>query len=290
MYPQPFEYVSPKSLNEAIDFLKKHEGSAKILAGGQSLIPLLKTRLSSFEYLVDISGLDNLKFLKKEGDVIRIGSLVTSGELEDSSLIRKDCIVLAETAAQVADPQVRNMGTVGGNLVHGDPGNDLPTPMIALDAKYTLQGPDGKREVNAPDFYLDSYATDVQEGEILTEIAVPIIQRRSGAAYIKQKRRAGDFSVAAVAAFISLNERNLCEKAALATTSVGPINSRCREAERFLVGKPLDRENVAAAARIIVEESDTKGDSYASKEFKERILVLVAKEAIDKAKDRAIGV
>lgn len=290
MYPQPFEYVSPKSLNEAISFLKDHEGDAKILSGGQSLIPLLKTRLTSFNYLVDISGISDLRFLRKDANHIMIGSLMTTGELEESPLIRQECHVLAETAGQVADPQVRNMGTIGGNLVHGDPGNDFPTTMMALDAKYVLHGPEGRREINASDFYLDSYLTNIKPGEILTDLIVPVTERRSGAAYVKQKRRAGDFSIAAVAAFLSLDGKNLCDRVALATTSVGPINARCYEAERFLSGKRLDQQNIAAAARIVVEESDAKDDAYASKEFKERVLALVTKEAISKAKDRAIGV
>lgn len=290
MYPQPFEYVSPGTLDEAIDFLKDHEDEAKIISGGQSLVPLLKTRLASFSYLVDISGISDLKFHRKDGNTLMIGSLTTTSEIEESSLIRQECHVLAETATQVADPQIRNMGTIGGNLVHGDPGNDFPTPMMALDAKYVLHSSDGKRVVNASDFYLDSYFTDIKEDEILTEIQVPVIERGSGAAYVKQKRRAGDFSIAAVAAYISLTDGSICDKVALATTSIGPVNARCTEAEKFLLGKRLDQQNIEAAARIVVEESDSKGDAYATREVKERYLEIVTVEAIIKAKDRALGV
>lgn len=290
MYPQSFEYVSPASLDEAIDFLSSHEGEAKILSGGQSLIPLLKMRLSSFGYLVDITGIQDLKYLRKDSDHIHIGSLVTTGELEESSLIRGNCYLLSETAAQVADPQVRNMGTIGGNVVHGDPGNDFPSAMMALGAKYVLHGPNGRREVPASDFYLDSYTTDVHTGEILTEVIVPVTGHRTGASYVKHKRRAGDFSIAAVAVYVSLSDSGTCDNAGIAVTSLGPINFRAKEAENFLVGERMTHEIIEGTARVIVDESRPTEDAYGSVEFKKQILQIVAREALEKARDRAVGV
>ena len=290
MYPQSFEYITPRTLKDAVKFLKEHEDESKILAGGQSLIPILKMRFASFGYIVDIGGLQDLSYIKRDGDNIRIGALVRTGEVEDSQEIRMNNILLAEAASQVADSQVRNMGTIGGNCVHGDPGNDLPSVMLALDATYRITGPDGSRDVGASSFYKDSYSTDLRETEILTEIVVPVIQHGSGGAYVKHKRRAGDFSIAAVAAFVTINELGNCGTARIAVTSIGPINFRSKKAEDFLVGKKLSDQNISKAVDLMVDSVEPAADPYGSTTFKKEILRLVGVEALSKATDRALGV
>ena len=290
MYPQSFEYVTPRTLKDAVKFLKEHEGESKILAGGQSLIPILKMRFAAFGYLVDIGGLQDLSYIKRDGDNIRIGSLARTGEIEESQEIRMNNILLAEAASQVADSQVRNMGTIGGNCVHGDPGNDLPSVMLALDATYRITGPDGSRDVPASSFYKDSYSTDLGDAEILTEIVVPVIQHGSGGAYVKHKRRSGDFSIAAVAAFVTINEFGSCGTARIAVTSIGPINFRSKQAEDFLVGKKLSDQNISKAVDLMVGSVEPVADPYGSVEFKKEILRLVGVEALSKATDRALGV
>ncbi len=290
MYPQSFEYIAPKSVSEAIEFLKKHEGEAKILAGGQSLIPLMKMRFASFPYLVDITGISDLHVLKRDGELLKIGSLVRTAELEDSQVVKNELLILAEAASQIADPQVRNMGTVGGNCVHGDPGNDLPSVMLALDARYTLKGPNGSRQISASDFYLDTYTTGLEEGELLTEIEIRKPAPSSGGAYVKHRRRSGDFSVAAVAAYIVLDETGMCKKAGLGVTSMGPTNFRAVKAEAFLAGKRLSEENIENAIEQMISEAKPSDDGYGTAEFKIDILRLVAQEAIHKAIDRAMGV
>jgi carbon-monoxide dehydrogenase medium subunit len=289
MYPQEFDYFVPKTVDEALSFLSAHE-NAKVLAGGQSLIPIMKTRVASFDYLVDLSNISDLRYIRKDGSEIHIGAMTTTGDIESSSLIRKDLMVLAETASQIADPQIRNVGTIGGNCSHGDPGNDMPALMLALNARYVIRGKEGRKEIKASNFYKGSFETALNGEEILTEIIVPATPHGTGAAYVKHKRRAGDFSIAAVAAFISLDGSSHCESAGIGMTSVGPTSIKAIEAERYLEGKQLTKDVISKAAEIMVSESDPMEDSYSSSEFKKEILGLVGKEAIAKAFDRASGV
>lgn len=290
MYPQSFEYVAPRTLKDAVDFLRQHEGEAKILAGGQSLIPILKMRFASFGYLVDIGGLQDLHYIKRDREDIRIGALAKTAEVEESQDIKMNDLMLAEAASKVADSQVRNMGTVGGNCVHGDPGNDLPSVMLALDAIYKVTGPSGSRDIPASEFYRDSYSTSLGDTEILTEIVVPVIQHGSGGAYIKHKRRSGDFSVAAVAAFVTIDGSGSCGTVRIAITSIGPINFRSRKAEEFLIGKKLSDQNIAKAVELMVNSAEPVADPYGSVEFKKEILRKIGIEALSKATDRALGV
>ena len=289
MYPQEFEYYAPKTIDEALSFLSTHQNS-KVLAGGQSLIPIMKMRVACFDYLVDLSNISDLRYIRKDGSEIHIGAMTTTGDIESSSIIRKELMVLSETASQIADPQVRNMGTIGGNCSHGDPGNDMPAVMLALNARYVIRGKEGRKEIKASSFYKGSFETALDEGEILTEIIVPTTPHRTGAAYVKHKRRAGDFSIAAVAAFISLDGLSHCESAGIGMTSVGPTSIKAVETERYLEGKQLTRDVINKAAEIMISESDPMDDSYSSSEFKKDILGLVGKEAIAKAFDRASGV
>lgn len=287
MTPGSFEYMAPATLSDALETMDKLGDDAKILAGGQSLIPLMKLRFAVFPYLVDLSRIEGLKYIKFEERILRIGAMTTTAELERSEEIAKRFTALTDAASQIADPLVRNMGTVGGNVCHADPGNDLPAVMISLGADFHLESKKETRKVNAADFFVDTFTTSVGRGELLTEIAIPIRERHTGSAYIKHRRRAGDYSVAGVAVCLSFDEERKCSSAGIGLTSVGPKAIRASDAERELAGREINSRIVEKAAGIAVEESDPADDFYGTKEFKRKVLNGITVEAIMLAASRA---
>lgn len=288
MYPPDFEYYAPTRIDDALNLLSEHGEDAKILAGGQSLIPLLKLRLASFPYIIDISGIEDMKYIKEEEEQLRIGSVVTIGDVEDNAMVKSSYYILHEIAAQIADPLVRNRGTVGGNITHGDPSNDMPAGMIALKAKLVLQGKKGKRIVDSDSFILEPFTTILEEGEILTEILIPKASTQTGGCYIKQRKNAGDFSVAAIAVQLTLNEDERVEKAGIGLVSVAPRPVRAAKAERYIEGEKINDSTVKEVAKIIVEESEPSTDFYGSAEFKKKILGIISEDAINLAFERAL--
>jgi carbon-monoxide dehydrogenase medium subunit len=287
MTPGSFEYIAPDSLSDAFEIMAKHGDDAKILAGGQSLIPLMKLRFASFPYIIDISRIDGLKYIRHEGGVLRIGSMTTTAELERSEEIKNHFTVIAEAASQIADPLIRNMGTVGGNVCHADPGNDLPAVMISLGAMFHLQSKSGSRTVDASNFFVDTFTTAIAKGEMLTEVTIPDGPEPSGSAYIKHKRRAGDYSVAAVAVSLSFGKDNECSAAGIGMTSVGPRAIKASKAEAVLTGRVIGRKVVEDAAEAAVDESETSDDFYGTRDFKKRVLREITGEAIATAAIRA---
>jgi carbon-monoxide dehydrogenase medium subunit len=204
MIPPAFEYLRPKTIPEAITLLQQHGDDAKILSGGQSLIPMMKLRIARPAYLIDINRISGLSYIKEEGGFLKIGGLMREAELEASPLVRAKYPILTDTAHVVADPQVRNLATVAGNLAHGDPANDHPATMIALGAQVVATGSGGERIIPIEEFFLSLFSTALRPGEILTEVRVPVPPPRSGGAYFKLERKVGDFATAAVAAQVTL--------------------------------------------------------------------------------------
>src|SRR5258707_3279606 len=200
MIPEVFEYCRPGTLLEAIAFLEQHGDAAKILSGGQSLIPMMKVRLARPEYLIDINQIAGLQYIKEENRYLKIGELTREADLEASDLVRSKYPIILDTASMIADPQVRNLATVGGNLAHGDPANDHPATMLALGAEIIAVGPRGERNIPVKDFFLSVFTTALEHGEILTEIRIPIPRAGSGGGYFKFERQVGDFSTVGVAA------------------------------------------------------------------------------------------
>ncbi|MGC8644985.1 MAG: FAD binding domain-containing protein [Thermoplasmata archaeon] len=283
MQPLAFEYHAPRNINDAISLLEKYP-EGKILAGGQSLIPLMKLRIVSFPHLIDVTRIDELRHIRL-GSYIRIGAAVTIGELESKGKIPHG--IIREAASQIADPLVRNMGTVGGNISHGDPSNDMPAVMIALKAKMKIMGPGGEREVNADDFIVDSFTTVLEEGEMLAEVEIEGAAARSGGGYVKQRKSAGDFSIAGVASQMSFDSRGVVRTAGIGLTSVAPKPIRAVKAEAFLVGKELDENVLQEACDLIVDASDPAGDYYGSADFRKKVLWRVAMRALINAKKNA---
>ena len=209
MIPGAFDYHRPQSLDEAVGLLSSLGDEATVVAGGHSLIPMMKLRMAVPQNLVDLQDIGDLKGITLEEGGVSIGAMVTQAEVIASEVLAEACPILRETASEIADPQIRNLGTIGGNVANGDPGNDMPAVMQALDASYLLQGPDGSREVKARDFYEAAFFTARAEGEILTAIRIPRPPAGHGYAYKKQKRKIGDYATAAAAVILTLSGRQL---------------------------------------------------------------------------------
>ncbi|MDH2905202.1 MAG: xanthine dehydrogenase family protein subunit M [Methanomassiliicoccales archaeon] len=287
MTPGLFEYMAPTTLSEALESMERLGDDAKVLAGGQSLIPLMKLRFASFPNIIDISRINGLKFIRYEGGMLRLGPMTTTAELEGSAEVAKYFPAIADAAKHIADPLIRNMGTVGGNVCHADPGNDLPAVMISLGAEFHIKSKKGTRKVNAADFFVDTFVTSIGRGELLAEISIPAGDHLTGSAYIKHKRRAGDFSVAGVAVCLSFSEDHKCMSAGIGLTSVGPKAIKARKAEDELTGRVIDGNAVKEAAEAAVEESDPADDFYGTREFKRHVLLGITAEAITLAASRA---
>ena len=287
MIPPAFEYLRPNTVPEAIAFLQQYGDDAKILSGGQSLIPMMKFRLARPSHLIDINRISGLSYIKEEGGYLKIGGLVREAELEDSPLIRQKYPILFDTSRVIADPQIRNRATLAGNLAHGDPANDHPATMMALGAKIVAIGPQGERVIDVESFFLTLFTTDLQHDEIVTEIRIPTPPARSGGAYLKLERKVGDFATAAVAAQLTVNQEGTCQKAGIALTNVGAIPIKVAKGEEFLQGKKLDETNITQAAQLAAEAAQPSSDLRGPEEYKRALVKELTRRALVRAYERA---
>ena len=287
MIPQSFEYFRPETVSEAIALLQEHGDGAKILSGGQSLIPMMKVRLARPEYIVDINRLANLQYVREEGGFLKIGGLTREADLEASGLIRSKYPIILDTAASIADPQVRNMATVGGNLAHGDPANDHPATMLALGATVIATGQRGERTIPINDFFLSVFTTALEHDEILTEIRIPIPPSGSGGAYFKLERKVGDFATVGVAAQVTVDGAGVCRRAGIGLTNVGATPIKATRAEDFLVGKAIDGNRISQAAQLAAEDAQPSSDLRGPAEYKASMVRELTKRALVKARERA---
>lgn len=286
MIPPSFEYLRPKTIPEAIAMLQQHGDAAKILSGGQSLIPMMKLRLARPSILIDINRISGLSHVKEEDGYLKIGGLTREAELEASPLVRSKYPILADTTHVIADPQVRNLATVGGNLAHGDPANDHPATMIALGARVVANGPKGERVIPIEKFFLSLFTTALEPDEILTEIRVPIPPARSAGAYLKLERKVGDFATAAVAVQITFDEQGACQKVGIGLTNVGATPVKAKNAEEFLLGKKLDDAAISHAAQLAADEAEPSADLRGPVEYKKGLVKELAKRALQLTRER----
>jgi carbon-monoxide dehydrogenase medium subunit len=287
MIPPAFEYLRPNTIPEAIAFLQQYGDDAKILSGGQSLIPMMKFRLARPGHLIDINRISGLDYIKEEGGYLKIGGLTREAELEHSALIREKYPILFDTSRVIADPQIRNMATLAGNLAHGDPANDHPATMMALGAQIVATGPQGERVIPVESFFITLFTTDLQHDEIVTEIRIPTPPPKSGGAYLKLERKVGDFATAAVAAQVTVDGQGLCQKAGIALTNVGATPIKATKAEEFLKGKKLDDANIAQAAQLASEAAQPSSDLRGPEEYKRGLVKELTKRALVRAYERA---
>jgi aerobic carbon-monoxide dehydrogenase medium subunit len=289
MIPASFDYHSPQTLDEALAFLQSHPDDAKVLSGGQSLLPLLKLRLGSAGHLVDIGRIPGLEYIKEEGGVLKIGGRTRESTLEHSELIQTKYPLLAQTAAVIADPLVRNLATVGGNLAHGDPANDHPATMLALRAEVVATGPNGPRTIPIDQFFLGLFATALALDEILTEIRIPVPPARSGGSYVKLERKVGDFATAASAVQLTLGAGGEITSVGIALTNAGPTPLRATDAEQYLTGKQPSADVIAEAARRASAIATPSADRRGAVEYKRQMARVLTgralKAAIDWAKE-----
>jgi len=287
MIPPAFEYLRPKSIPEAITLLQQHGDEAKLLSGGQSLIPMMKLRLARPGFLIDINSIAGLSYIKEEGGYLKIGGLTREAEVEASVLVRSKYPLLMDTATVIADPQVRNLATVGGNLAHGDPANDHPATMVAFGAQIVATGAKGERVIPVEDFFVTLFTTALKPDEILTEIRVPIPPPKSGGAYLKVERKVGDFATAAVAVQLTLDGGGAVQKAGIGLTNVGPTPIKARKAEDFLKGKKPDAATLAQAAQLASDEAQPGSDLRGPAEYKKGLVKELTKRALSRALQRA---
>jgi len=282
----PFDYHAPRTVPEALKLLSTLGDDAKLLAGGHSLLPMMKLRFAQPGNLIDLGKITELRGISQVGNEIRIGAMTTEHELLNSKLLAEKVPLLVEGASLIADPQVRYKGTIGGDISHGDPGNDHPALMLALDASFVLQGPKGERVVKADGYFLGMYSTLLEPGEILTQIRVPIPAAGSGSAYQKLKRKTGDFATAATAVVLQM-KGNTVAKASIALTNVGATPLKAKAAEAALIGKQINDASLNEAARLAMSICDPMPDQRGDVEFKRAMCGEMTRRALQTAHARA---
>ena len=289
MIPAAFDYHAPGTLEEAIGLLQRHGEGAKVLSGGQSLLPLLKIRLGYADHLIDIGHIPGLDYIKEADGFLRIGAATREAELERSDLVRTKYPILFDTAAVIADPLVRNRATVGGNLAHGDPANDHPATMLAVRAQVVARGPKGERTIPIDDFFVSLFTTALQPTEVLTEIRVPVPAPKSGGAYVKLERKVGDFATAGVAVQLTLGKKGDIAEIGIGLTNAGPKPVRAVEAEKLLKGKTPDAATLTEAATLAGKAGNPSADRRGSVEYKQQMARVLTGRALAKALERAGG-
>jgi aerobic carbon-monoxide dehydrogenase medium subunit len=287
MIPAAFAYHAPKSLAEATSLLARLGDGAKVLAGGQSLIPLMKLRLTSPPHVVDINGIPGLAYLKEADGFLRIGALTRESDLDESELIRTRYPLLHDVCKVIADPLVRNLATVAGNLAHGDPANDHPAAMLALGAQVVVMGGKGERRIPIASFFTGPFETALEADEILTEVRVPVPAPQSGGAYLKLERKVGDFATAAVAAQVTLSAAGACEYVGIGLTNVGLTPIQASRAEAALNGKTPDDALITQAAQLAADAAQPTDDLRGPAEYKKDLVRVLTARALRRALERA---
>lgn len=286
MIPAAFEYHAPKTLRQAVATLRQYDGEARVLAGGMSLVPMMKLRLANLAAVVDLSRIEGLAFIDETADGLVIGPMTTHYGVESSDVVRRVAPILAETAALVGDVQVRNRGTIGGSVAHADPAADLPAALLALEATFIVAGGSRRRTIRADKMFVDAYTSALNEGEIITEVHVPAMASGTGWSYQKLANRASRFAVVGIAAIVTTDEAGACTRARVAVTGAGPAPVRARATERYLVGKQLTPANVAKAAARATNGIEFLGDVHGSPEYREHLTAELTKRALTEASER----
>jgi CO/xanthine dehydrogenase FAD-binding subunit len=286
--PRPFAYYAPSSMSEVLNLLKSEE-EAKILAGGQSLVTLMKLHLASPKTLIDINRIPELSQIQEERGTIMIGALARHDQIARSRVIREKCLLVAEAAGQIADQQVRNRGTIGGSLAHADPTADLPTACTAVGATLVVMSLEGAREIKSADFFRGYFTTSLRQDEVLREVRIPVPPPRTGGAYVKLTKGHNDFAVVSVAAQISLDSNRACTSASVVLGGVAPIPRHAVETERYLAGQTLGEEAIREGSQRAAEGLRPPSDIRASSEYRVEMSRVLAEKALKECVNRASG-
>jgi carbon-monoxide dehydrogenase medium subunit len=289
MIPTAFDYIAPKTLDEAMRALAAHGEDAKLLAGGHSLLPLLKLRLAHPGVLIDLGRIPGLDGISRQNDKVVIGALATHYQIESSELLKKNCPLLPETAREIGDVQVRNRGTIGGNLAHADPSADWPAAILALGGELRLRGPRGVRRLAAEEFFVGPLTTAIAPDEILTEIRVPASERRCGSAYLKMAQQASGFAIVGVAVALRVDAKGCCEEIGIGVTGLGDKPFRPRAVEARLRGNKLTPKLIEASAAQVADGVEPLEDLHAAAPFRAHLARVYAARAIQAAAKRTSG-
>lgn len=286
MFPATFNYHRPTSVVEAIQMLATLGGEAKLMAGGQSLIPTLKLRLASPDHLIDLAGISELRNIFVESDSLVIGAMSTHRQVETSAVVANVLPYLSRVAGMIADPQVRNRGTIGGSVVNSDPAADYPASVLALNAEMVLVGQNGLRTVTAADWFQGLMTTAIEEGEILTQIRIPLLPEKSAATYLKLPHPASRFAVVGVAAIARTALDGACADVRVGITGVGPNATRATRTEQLLLGQPFDEQRIVQASEAACDDIDVDGDMHFSTEDKQQLCRVYVRRALTELRSK----
>jgi carbon-monoxide dehydrogenase medium subunit len=288
MIPGNFDYYAPSTVQEAVALLDQHGDEAKLLAGGQSLIPAMRFRLALPKVLIDMNGIQGLEYIRESNGYLLIGAMTREVMLEESELVHQKYSLLADASRLIADPIVRNRSTVGGNLAHADPANDHPAIMLAYNAQIVAQGSKGTRTIRIDDFFVDLFKSSLASDEVLTEIRIPIPAPNTGGAYQKMERKIGDYATSAIAVQLAMNG-NTCSAARIGLTNVSPVPMRAKNAEQAIIGRVITDEVLEMAGKAAAAECDPSADLRGSVEYKRDLTRVLTKRTIRQAMERASG-
>ncbi|GCF07379.1 FAD binding domain-containing protein [Dictyobacter arantiisoli] len=285
--PAVFDYHPVQSVDEAIALLQLYGDEAKILAGGHSLLPAMKLRLTQPEHLIDIGPIPNLAYIRKEKDAIVLGTLTRYKQIEQSEILHKYYPILPEGTALIGDQQVRNRGTIGGSVAHSDPAGDMPGIVLALKAQLVVQGANGTRTIAADDFFVDTFLTALEQDEIVTAIRLPLPAPHTGSAYAKISNKASHYAIAGCAAVLTINKKGLCTSASIAITGASTRIIRASEVEAALISKKLDDATITSASSHAVANADLISDIHGSAEYRQQMAAVITRRVIMHALERA---
>ncbi|MBI3913000.1 MAG: xanthine dehydrogenase family protein subunit M [Chloroflexi bacterium] len=287
MKPAPFQYFAPTTIPETLDLLAQYGSDAKLLAGGQSLVPTMNFRLATPTMLIDLNRVDELAYIQPRDSGVAIGAMTRQRAVERDANIAKIAPLVAETMPFIAHPQIRNRGTFGGSLAHADPASELPAVTLALGAKFKAKSKKAERWIDARDFFVSLFTTALEPDEMLVEIELPAMPARTGWSFMEVARRHGDYALAGVAAVVSLNAQGACENARIVLMSVGATPVDAQNAAKILVGAEPDEKAIQAAANAVDAEIDPSGDIHASADFRRHLAKVLTRRALAVAVERA---
>lgn len=287
MIPAKFNYHKATSVKEAIALSQELGEEAKYMSGGHSLLPMMKLRFATPEHIIDISKIGGLSYIKEEGDLLKIGALTTQTELEHSELLISNYPIFGDAVWLTADPSVRNFGTIGGNIAHGDAANDQPAVMLALRATIIAEGADGEKIIPIDEFFHGFYMTALEPGDILTEVQIPKAKKNSGGAYYKVERKVGDYATAGVAVHIELDDAGVCQEIGIGLTNVSAVPMRLDRGEEVLRGQKVTDALIEQVGQIASEDCEPESDLRGSEAYKRSIVNTITKRMINKALERA---
>lgn len=289
MKPAEFDYVAPSTVQEALTYLGENPDESKILAGGQSLVPMMNFRLARPERLIDLNGVAELSYIEPSDSHVAIGAMTRHSALERSALLAARWPVLTEAVGWIGHQQIRNRGTIGGSVAHADPAAELPATLTALDATFKIRSRDGQRSLSSSEFFLSSFMTTLEPDEMLVEIDVPALPDRSGASFVEFARRHGDFALGGAAVVLTTDAAGGCSRARVALLAAAPVPVRATSAESLLVGSALDADVLSAAAEAAVEGLSPSGDIHGGTAYRLKLLRTMTHRALTMATKRSLG-